>query len=244
MNTEVMVRYGKCYPKVIYKFNVNNGVIVSLEVIDKEICRYIDVVCDLRALSGYIYDEFIKDEKDMKKIFPKCECFINVSNINMSMSFNGGRERFVENKDVMRIILNISRSLMRNIPLDLSYCHTDTDSVLGHATLENRDEGVYAHCCFADNKPLSKKERISNSIKELGITKIISNGDVTIVFWDDNTKTIVRRSVHDVKDGYDLEKAILVSYFQKKTGFSKTLSANVLKELCLMSYCNKEGEKK
>ena len=225
MNTEVIVKYAtyrpKCRPRAIYKFNVNDGLIVDLKIIDQELCRYFynfktNISYDLRSLSGYIYDEFVKDEKDMEKIFPRCECCINVFNTNMSIRFNDEREKFVGNKDVMRIILNISEALKMNINKSL----------------------------MTNKNPVSKKERISNAIKELEIAKIISNGDVTIVFWDDNTKTIVRRSVHDVKDGYDLEKAILVSYFQKKTGFSKTLSANVLKELCLMSYCDKEEEKK
>lgn len=38
------------------------------------------------------------------------------------------------------------------VPLMWSHQHTDPTNVLGHALLENRDEGVYAYCTFNDSE--------------------------------------------------------------------------------------------
>ena len=38
------------------------------------------------------------------------------------------------------------------VPLVWSHQHNDPNDVLGHALLENRDEGVYAYCTFNDSK--------------------------------------------------------------------------------------------
>lgn len=38
------------------------------------------------------------------------------------------------------------------VPLVWNHQHTDIHDVLGHAYLENRDEGVYAYCFFNDTE--------------------------------------------------------------------------------------------
>lgn len=40
----------------------------------------------------------------------------------------------------------------QTVPLMWSHQHTDPTNVLGHALLENRDEGVYAYCTFNDSE--------------------------------------------------------------------------------------------
>lgn len=40
----------------------------------------------------------------------------------------------------------------QTVPLMWSHQHTDPSNVLGHALLENRDEGVYAYCTFNDSE--------------------------------------------------------------------------------------------
>lgn len=40
----------------------------------------------------------------------------------------------------------------QTVPLVWSHKHDDPEDVLGHALLENRDEGVYAYCSFNDTK--------------------------------------------------------------------------------------------
>lgn len=39
------------------------------------------------------------------------------------------------------------------VPLVWNHQHNEVNNVLGHALLENRDEGVYAYCKFNDNEP-------------------------------------------------------------------------------------------
>ena len=40
----------------------------------------------------------------------------------------------------------------QRVPLVWNHQHNDPDNVLGHALLENRDEGVYAYCAFNDTE--------------------------------------------------------------------------------------------
>lgn len=40
----------------------------------------------------------------------------------------------------------------QTVPLVWNHNHTDADNVLGHALLENRDEGVYTYCSFNDTE--------------------------------------------------------------------------------------------
>ena len=40
----------------------------------------------------------------------------------------------------------------QTVPLVWNHQHNGVDNVLGHALLENRDEGVYAYCSFNDTK--------------------------------------------------------------------------------------------
>lgn len=54
----------------------------------------------------------------------------------------------------------------RVVPLVWNHQHNDPNNVLGHALLENRDEGVYAYCTFNDSES-------GNTAKEL-----VKHGDV------------------------------------------------------------------
>ena len=57
----------------------------------------------------------------------------------------------------------------------------------------------------------------SNKLKP---KRVIFNPPATIVFWDDGTKTIVKKN--DEEKEYDIEKAVLYAFFRKQTGMSKT----------------------
>ena len=54
----------------------------------------------------------------------------------------------------------------KTVPLVWNHCHSDPENVLGHALLENRDEGVYAYCTFNNTES-------GNTAKEL-----VQHGDV------------------------------------------------------------------
>lgn len=63
-------------------------------------------------------------------------------------------------------------------------------------------------------KEISVKETPEERNKRLRelVKKVILNGDVTIVLWNDGTKTVVRRDKNDI---YDPEKAILACMAKK-----------------------------
>ena len=63
----------------------------------------------------------------------------------------------------------------RVVPLVWMHQHNDPDNVLGHALLENRNEGVYAYCSFNDTHP-------GQQAKEL-----VRHGDVvSLSIWANN----------------------------------------------------------
>ena len=71
------------------------------------------------------------------------------------------------------------------VPLVWNHEHNDPDAVLGHAILENRDDGVYAYGVFNDT--------------EQGRTakKLVQNGDVTsLSIWANQLKQIGNDVIH------------------------------------------------
>lgn len=51
----------------------------------------------------------------------------------------------------------------KKVPLVWQHCHMSPDNVLGHAMLENREDGVYAYGCFNDTPSgLNAKELVKN----------------------------------------------------------------------------------
>lgn len=55
----------------------------------------------------------------------------------------------------------------KSVPLVWNHNHSSVDNVLGHAMLQNRDEGVYAYCYFNDT-PAAQKAR-----------ELVKHGDIT-----------------------------------------------------------------
>ena len=73
----------------------------------------------------------------------------------------------------------------KRVPLIWQHDHANPDAVLGHADLENRDEGVYAYCKFNDteNGKLAKE--------------IVKHGDVTsLSIWANQLKQIGKDVIH------------------------------------------------
>ena len=71
------------------------------------------------------------------------------------------------------------------VPLIWMHDHTNPDAVLGHADLENRDEGVYAYCKFNDteNGKLAKQ--------------LVEHGDVkSLSIWANQLKQIGKDVIH------------------------------------------------
>ena len=71
------------------------------------------------------------------------------------------------------------------VPLVWNHQHNDPEAVLGHALLENRDDGVYAYCTFNDSEA-------GQSAKEL-----VKHGDVrSLSIWANKLKQIGGDVVH------------------------------------------------
>ena len=71
------------------------------------------------------------------------------------------------------------------VPLIYNHDHSNPDAVLGHALLQNRDEGVYAYCTFNDTES-------GRHAKEL-----VKNGDVrSLSIYANKLKQIGRDVIH------------------------------------------------
>lgn len=71
---------------------------------------------------------------------------------------------------------------------------------------------------------VDKGTRSLRAISELKVEKIITNGPATIVFWNDKTKTIVKRDNYDEDDLYDaVANALAKKIFGSTSKFHKTI---------------------
>lgn len=75
----------------------------------------------------------------------------------------------------------------QEVPLIWNHEHNDPDAVLGHAILENREDGVYAYCKFNDTP------------KAQNAKKSVEHGDVrSLSIWANNLKQMGSDVVHGV----------------------------------------------
>lgn len=71
---------------------------------------------------------------------------------------------------------------------------------------------------------VDKGTRSLRAIYELKVEKIITSGPATIVFWNDRTKTIVKRDNYDEDDLYDaVANALAKKIFGSTSKFHKTI---------------------
>ena len=71
------------------------------------------------------------------------------------------------------------------VPLIWNHQHNDPDAVLGHALLENRDDGVYAYCKFNDTDAGQNAK------------KLVMHGDVrSLSIWANKLKQIGNDVIH------------------------------------------------
>ncbi len=79
------------------------------------------------------------------------------------------------------------------------------------------------------------KEKLTEFAQENCVKKIVRNGPATIVFWDDGTKTIVKRA-EGTKD--DIYMAFCSAFTKKMLGNNSRIKRVIFKNLI------EEGEKK
>lgn len=110
----------------------------------------------------------------------------------------------------------------QTVPLVWNHNHNDPDNILGHALLENRDEGVYAYCTFneSDSGQAAKEAVRHGDVKALSIyaNKLKQSGsdvlhgmirEVSIVMAGANPGAFIDSvMVH----GEDTEEGLIVCY--------------------------------
>ena len=110
----------------------------------------------------------------------------------------------------------------KTVPLVWNHNHNDPDNILGHALLENRDDGVYAYCTFNESESgLAAKEAVRHGdVSALSIyaNKLKQNGndvlhgmirEVSIVMAGANPGAFIDSvMVH----GEDTEEGLIVGY--------------------------------
>lgn len=75
----------------------------------------------------------------------------------------------------------------KKVPLVWNHQHNDPDNILGHALLENRDEGVYAYCYF------------NNTPKAQHAKDAVQHGDITALsIWANNLQQVGSEVLHGV----------------------------------------------
>ena len=84
----------------------------------------------------------------------------------------------------------------QTVPLVWNHGHNDPDNILGHALLENRDEGVYAYCTF------------NNSDSGLAAKEAVRHGDVKSLSIYANK---LKQSGNDVLHGMIREVSIVMA---------------------------------
>ena len=110
----------------------------------------------------------------------------------------------------------------QTVPLLYGHCHNDPDRILGHALLENRDEGVYAYCTFneSDSGKAAKEAVRHGDVKSLYIyaNKLKQNGndvlhgiirEVSIVMAGANPGAFIDSVM---MHGEDTEEGLIVGY--------------------------------
>ena len=72
------------------------------------------------------------------------------------------------------------------------------------------------------------EEKQKTPAEQLVVEKIVVNGNATIVFWKDNTKTVVKKSDDDV---YDLHHAFCSALAKKVYGHNSTVKKMVQRKV-------------
>ena len=102
--------------------------------------------------------------------------------------------------------ITLSNTTAQNLLYDKSHCVVSTVGT-NNIFYDKNNVSYKLSTCTAEETPEERNKRLRGLVK-----KVILNGDVTVVLWNDGTKTIVRRDKNDV---YDPEKAILACMAKK-----------------------------
>lgn len=117
----------------------------------------------------------------------------------------------------------------QTVPLVYQHVHTDPMNVLGHALLENREDGVYAYCSFNDTAPaqhakmslrngdLRSLSIYANHLKQQGGNVIHGQiREVSLVLCGANPKATIDTLILEHADGSEseIEDEAIIAYHQ------------------------------
>mgnify|MGYP003288330734 CR=1 FL=1 len=112
------------------------------------------------------------------------------------------------------------------VPLVWNHRHDDPENVLGHAILENREEGVYAYCYFNNNKKaIEAKESVihgdvrslsiyANQLKPAGGRDVLHGTirEVSLVLAGANPGATIDSVLAHSDDGIETEIGLILNY--------------------------------
>jgi hypothetical protein len=141
----------------------------------------------------------------------------------------------------------------QTVPLVWNHGHNDPENILGHALLQNRDEGVYAYCTFNESESgLAAKEAVRHGdVKSLSIyaNKLKQSGgdvlhgmirEVSIVMAGANPGAFIDSvMIH----GEDSEEGLIVGYDENIMVHHYTEETEALQHADKASENNKEETK-
>ena len=142
----------------------------------------------------------------------------------------------------------------QTVPLVWNHGHNDPENILGHALLQNRDEGVYAYCTFNESESgLAAKEAVRHGdVKSLSIyaNKLKQSGgdvlhgmirEVSIVMAGANPGAFIDSvMIH----GEDSEEGLIVGYDENIMVHHYTEETEALQHADKADENNKEETKK
>lgn len=99
----------------------------------------------------------------------------------------------------------------------------------------------HGNCSLEDYIYKTMAGNVSNSKDPYTIKKVIQNGNATIVFWADRTKTVVKRKNDDI---FDLYAAVAQALAKKMYGstitFHKQIDKNLITQKIDISYIKED----
>lgn len=112
------------------------------------------------------------------------------------------------------------------VPLVWNHNHSDPENILGHAVLENREEGVYAYCSFNNGKKAKEaKEAVmhgdvrslsiyANQLKPAGSTEVLHGTirEVSLVLAGANPGAFIDSVMAHSDTGSDTEIGLILNY--------------------------------
>lgn len=151
-------------------------------------------------------------------------------------------------KDIQKNVNNVV-TYSENLVKNTAKCNKNYIEYAKVPRTTNCHDGTFKFEWGFDEKEKERKEKMNESEKEnlrkfaikIEPKRILQNGPVTVVFWGDGTKTIVRRSENNADDPYS---AFCAALAKKIYGNNSRVKKILEKKTVKAKVKEKKGEKK